>query len=137
MRDLPQYIHSAIPFIFADDTKCLLAIKSTSDSDKLQQDINNISTWSYTFNLLFNESKFVHLCFWQKTSLDTPRYAINGNLIRRMSQHKDLGVTFPLTFTGRNITTLLLPKLTKPWDYSIVLLVLAPLQLKNNYTSHL
>ena len=87
-------IHSAIPFIFADDTKCLLAIKSTSDSDKLQQDINNISTWSYTFNLLFNESKFVHLRFWQKTSLDTPRYPINGNLIRRMSQHKDLGVTF-------------------------------------------
>ena len=51
-------------------------------------------TWSYTFNLLFNESKFVHLCFWQKNSLDTPRYAINGNLLRRMSQHKDLGVTF-------------------------------------------
>ena len=47
-----------------------------------------------TFNLLFNESKFVHLCFWQKTSLDTPKYAINGNLIRRMSQHKDLRVTF-------------------------------------------
>ena len=60
----------------------------------LQQDINNISTWSYTFNLLFNEAKFVHLCFWQKSLLDTPRYAINGNLIRRMSQHKDLGVTF-------------------------------------------
>ena len=94
INDLPQCIHSAIPFIFADDTKCLLAIKSTSDSDKLQQDINNISTWSYTFNLLFNESKFVHLCFWQKTSLDTPKYAINGNLIRRMSQHKDLRVTF-------------------------------------------
>ena len=114
INDLPQCIHSAIPFISADDTKCLLAIKSTSDSDKLQQDINNISTWSYTFNLLFNESKFVHLCFWQKTSLDTAKYAINGNLIRRMSQHKDLGVTFPLTFTGQNITTLLLPKLIKP-----------------------
>ena len=94
INDLPQCIHSAIPFIFADDTKCLLAIKSTSDSDKLQQDINNISTWSYTFNLLFNESKFVHLCFWQKNSLDTPKYAINGNLTKRMSQHKDLGVTF-------------------------------------------
>ena len=42
INDLPQCIHSAIPFIFADDTKCLLATKSTSDSDKLQQDINNI-----------------------------------------------------------------------------------------------
>ena len=29
-----------------------------------------------------------------KSSLDTPSYAIDGNLIRRMFQHKDLGVTF-------------------------------------------
>ena len=41
--DLPRCTHSATPFIFADDTKCLLAIKSTSDSDKFQHDINNIS----------------------------------------------------------------------------------------------
>ena len=64
--DLPHCIHSATPFIFADDTKCLLAIKSTNDSDKLQHDIDDISIWSQTFRLLFNESKFVHLCFWQK-----------------------------------------------------------------------
>ena len=29
-----------------------------------------------------------------KSLLNTPSYAINGNLIRRMFQHKDLGVTF-------------------------------------------
>ena len=69
INDLPQCIHSAIPLIFAYVTKCLLVIKSTSDSDKLQQDINNISTWSYTSSLLFNKSKFVHLCFWQKFHL--------------------------------------------------------------------
>ena len=40
--------------------------------------------------------------FWQKSSLDTPSYAINGNLIRRKFQHKDLGETFPLTFSGQN-----------------------------------
>ena len=60
INDLPQCIHSAIPFIFADDTKCLLAIKSTSDSDKLQQDINNISTWSYTFNPLTNLNLYIY-----------------------------------------------------------------------------
>ena len=41
--DLPHCIHSVTPFIFADDTKSLLAIKSTSDSDKLQHDINDIN----------------------------------------------------------------------------------------------
>ena len=59
--DFPHCIHSATAFIFADDTKCLLAIKSTSDSDKLQHDINDISIWSQTSYLPFNESKFVHL----------------------------------------------------------------------------
>ena len=58
--DLPHCIHSANPFIFANDTKCLMAIKSTSDSDKLQHDINDISIWSQTSSLPFNESKFVH-----------------------------------------------------------------------------
>ena len=94
INDLPRCIHSATPFIFADDTKCLLASKSIRDNDKLQQDINNISIWSNASNLLFNESKFVHIHFWQETSLDTPSYAINGNTIRQASQHKDLGVTF-------------------------------------------
>ena len=83
--DLPRCTHSATPFIFADDTKCLLAIKSTSDSDKLQHDTNDISIWSHNSSLPF---KFVHLCFWQKSSLDTPSYAINGNLIRRMFQQR-------------------------------------------------
>ena len=64
--DLPRCTHSATPFIFVDDTKCLLAIKTTSDSDKFQHDINNISIWSHTSSLPFNETKFVHLCFWQK-----------------------------------------------------------------------
>ena len=67
--DLPHCIHSATPFIFTDDTKCLLAIKSTSDSDKFQHDINNISGAICTSSLPFNESKFVHLCFWQKIYL--------------------------------------------------------------------
>ena len=43
INDLPHCTHSATPFIFTDDTKFLLAIKSTSDSDKFQHDINYIS----------------------------------------------------------------------------------------------
>ena len=59
--DLPHCGHSATPFIFADDTKCLLAVKSTSDSDKLQHDINDISIWSQTSSLPFNRSMNLNL----------------------------------------------------------------------------
>ena len=40
INDLPDHINSAIPFLFADDTKCLLSIRSTDDLSKLQSDFN-------------------------------------------------------------------------------------------------
>ena len=46
INDLPECINSAIPFIFADDTKCLHIIRSTEDTKKLQVDTNNASNWS-------------------------------------------------------------------------------------------
>ena len=72
INDLPECIQSAIPFIFADDTKCLHVIRSTEDTKKLQADINNASNWSITSDLLFNESRFIHLCFYSKTTTDYP-----------------------------------------------------------------
>jgi len=90
INDLPQSIHSAFPFTFADNTKCLQSTTSLNDAVKQQDGINSISTWSHTSNLLFNESKFVHLCFWRKTT-NTPTYIVNSNSI---TQHKDPGVSF-------------------------------------------
>ena len=81
INDLPQSISCATPFIFADDTKCLQSIKLPNDAAKLQDDMNSISFWSNTSNLLFNESKFVHLCFWQKPTTNTLIYTVNNKSI--------------------------------------------------------
>ena len=99
--DLPECIKFVIPFIFADDTKCLLAVRSTSDTDKLQEDINNTADWSHFTNLLFNVAKFFHVRFLPKLPLnpDTSIYSINGNPIASSSQHKDLGITFTANLT--------------------------------------
>ena len=94
INDLPQSISCATPFIFADDTKCLQSIKSPNDAAKLQDDMNSISFWSNTSNLLFNESKFVHLCFWQKPTTNTLIYTVNNKSINMLTQHKDLGINF-------------------------------------------
>ena len=110
--NLPRCTNSATPFIFADDTKCLLAINQ--QVIVTNSNVTSITYLSEAILLAFNESKFVHLRFWQKVHLThLYTYVINGNLIRQMFQHKDLGVTFPLTFIGQNTTTPLLPKLTK------------------------
>ena len=36
INDLPEHVNSAIPFVFADNTKCLLSIRCTDDVSKLQ-----------------------------------------------------------------------------------------------------
>ena len=102
------HIQSALPFVFADDTKCLLAIKSAQDIGKLQSDVNNTAMWSHSTDLLFNEAKFVHVRFWAKPpfDLDTTTYTVNGNPIKQLLQHKDLGVIFPYNLNHyKTITT--------------------------------
>ena len=96
INDLPEHVNSAIPFVFADDTKCLLSIRSTDDVSKLQSDVNGAAVWSLSLDLFFNEAKFVHVRFWAKPSfdLDTTTYTVNGKPIKQLSKHKDLGVVF-------------------------------------------
>jgi len=52
--------------------------------------------WSQSSVILFNEAKFVHVRFWTKPSFDlvTTTYTVNGNPIRQLSKHKDLGIIF-------------------------------------------
>jgi len=85
INDLPECIKFAVPFIFADDTKSLIAVRSTTDTDKLQEDINNTTNWSHSTSLLFNVAKFSHIRFLPKSSInpDTSIYSVNGNLIKQ------------------------------------------------------
>ena len=52
--------------------------------------------WSQSTDLLFNETKFVHIRFWDKSfsDLNSTTYTVNGKPIRQFLQHKDLGVIF-------------------------------------------
>jgi len=100
INDLPDFIQFATPFIYADDTKHLQAIRFNDDTIKLQSDINSATHWSISSVLPFNDSKFIHLHFFSvTTATDRPVYTINGNFIKLVSQHKDLGVTFSSDFS--------------------------------------
>jgi len=94
INDLPECILSSIPFLFADDTKCLQIINSSNDINHLQEDINNVSCWSCNTNLIFNEAKFVHIHFWSRDSTVPYTYTVNDKTIPKKSLHKDLGITF-------------------------------------------
>ena len=58
INDLPECIKSAMPFIFAENTKYIIPVRFTTDTEKLQEDINNAADWSHFTNLLFNVAKF-------------------------------------------------------------------------------
>ena len=85
INDLPDHILSSIPYIFADDTKCLQAIRSTDDIRTLQRGLDNTALWSSSSDLLFNEAKFAHVRFWAKPTfdLDTITYSVNGKPIKQ------------------------------------------------------
>ena len=46
INDLPSAIHSSDMFVFADDTKCFLKIKSELDIERFQEDLSSVSHWS-------------------------------------------------------------------------------------------
>ena len=104
VNDLPSSLHSAIPYMFADDTKCAITINYSLEINPLQSDLIDLSTWSSTWSLLFNESKFVHMRFWQKNTSCSHTYLINGNTIDQKTQHKDLGVILTNDLNWSHIT---------------------------------
>ena len=77
-----------------------LSLKDISLKDqyngKLQSNVNNTAMWNHSSVLLFNEAKFVHVRFWDKPpfDLDTTTCTVNGNPIKQLLQHKDLGIIF-------------------------------------------
>ena len=62
INDLPDVVTSTVK-IFAVDTKLFQAVRSTSDSAQLQQDLYNLVERSQKWQLGFNESKckVIHL----------------------------------------------------------------------------
>ena len=103
INNLPKCIKSTIPFIFADDTKCLIEARSTTDTDKLKEDINSATDWSYFTNFLFNVAKFFHIQFLLKPPLNpgTSVYTVNGKPPYNARTWESLSL---LISTGQNTT---------------------------------
>ena len=56
INDLPRSVKTSQVAMFADDTKLFKERQMTNDAEQLQNDINNLKTWSTTSGLSFNET---------------------------------------------------------------------------------
>ena len=94
VNDLLSVVSYSVPFLFADDTKCVKSIISDNDRCQFQEDLSSLNSWSQRWHLHFNSSKFRLIQFYLNTasSSNTHSYLINGQTIESSTSHKDLGI---------------------------------------------
>ena len=101
INDLPRDILARL-FLFADDTKSMQKLISTTSYNELQDDINRLIEWSRKWELKFNTSKCKVMHFGNHTSNSYTML----NFIEFITEEKDLGVTIDhkLNFSSHVVT---------------------------------
>ena len=79
---------------FADDTRLYSTIRSPTDSDQLQCDLNSVHDWSKENNMEFNSNKFQYVSFHTNSSSNNDSIYISPsfNIINSVLTVRDLGV---------------------------------------------
>ena len=91
INDLPHAVLHSETLLYADDTKFLIPIGSSTDRNNLQTDLVSTLAWSRLWNLAFNLRKFVHVSF-SFTRHNQYTYFVSGSPITSSCSHRDLGV---------------------------------------------
>ena len=101
-----------LPFIFADDTKCLHAAKTNTDFTTIQEDLNMACNWSKECSLSFNCSKSAVIHFWCNHETSA-KYLLNNNYIETRDSIKDLGVMITSNLSWSNHCNMITAKAYK------------------------
>lgn len=80
--------------LFADDLKVYRTIKSPSDIDILQRDINSISNWCFLNGMQYNKEKIYTVTYTRKLTPYIHDYILGDRIIIKKDIHTDLGVIF-------------------------------------------
>lgn len=85
--------------MYADDTKLFKIIKNPSDCVLLQNDINEMFNWSVNNQINLNIKKCQVMVYTRNKSVTNFNYYVNGEVIKKTNECKDLGVTFDTKLT--------------------------------------
>lgn len=98
INDIGQHIKYSDFLLFADDIKIYAEIGSLMDTRKLQVDIDNVFKWCQDNRLYFNVNKcnVITLCRTNRTV--TNDYVLDGQIVTRVDEIRDLGVTVDSRF---------------------------------------
>ena len=79
--------------MFADDTKVYKVVMSEDDGAALQQDLDNLSSWSALSGLAFNDKKCKLQTITRKRKPICTIYEVNGSTIKYCEVERDLGIS--------------------------------------------
>ncbi len=84
------------PYLFADDTSLFCEIDSAVPNntfDMINRDLLRLSNWALTWRVQFNAAKTVYMIVSNKKQLPNyPDLYLHGQVLRRVSEHKHLGI---------------------------------------------
>ena len=85
----------------SDDTKLFTQIAKDSDREEHQKALDTLYKWQQDNNMMFNNSKFVHLSFGTNNQTRDESFYINpdNDVITQADQARDLGVIFESNLT--------------------------------------
>ena len=87
---------------FADDVKIFRKIKSTSDSDVLQNDLKLLEIWAKRWKMYFNVEKCKFISISKAHCHIKFEYYVDGQPLTRVDSMIDLGVTLTTSMTSKN-----------------------------------
>ena len=90
INDLDDDITSKV-LKFADDTKVFRKIKSDTDRQQLQDDLNKLTEWSEKWQMLFNYGKCK--CLHTGHGNEDAQYTMGDTVLNTTVKEKDLGLT--------------------------------------------
>ncbi|XP_022819582.1 uncharacterized protein LOC111351717 [Spodoptera litura] len=105
VNDLPEVVRSARCLLFADDLKVFLQVEDSVGCARLQQDLDQVVQWSRDNELYFNVAKCCVMTYTRARSSICYQYQIDGAIMPRVSNVRDLGVHMVTELTFRKHVT--------------------------------
>ena len=103
VSDLPKIFKFCKCLMYADDLKLYQTIESQNDCNYFQADLQSLYSWVCEWEMSLSLPKCFVITFTNKFNKIYPKtdYNINGSVLQRVVEAKDLGIIFDsrLTFT--------------------------------------
>ena len=130
INDLPNNTNSTLR-VFADDCVIFTPIRGTLDLQQLQSDLNTLSKWQDTRQMIFNTSKCFLLRLSHARSPKQFKYTLGNSTLQETTSHSYLGVEITHSLNWGNHVNIITAKANRALGFIRRNLYSCPQDLKS------